>query len=174
VCVECRSTGYQRDDKEVGTMKRPKVVNEVEQAIDEHTAPEHARPYAARDGVPTTAELVGEQQAEMDDVAVGPGVPAMTRGMWHGLLYGSLIGGAIGALVLLPFGFIPMGGIALGWRLLIVASIGAIAGGTGVAMYLGGRLPELEGETVNADGSPGVGSTPRDPTTDPRGRATSQ
>jgi hypothetical protein len=37
-------------------------------------------------------------------------------------------------------------------------------------MYFGGRVPELQGETVDADGRPSVGSTPRDPNSDERGR----
>jgi hypothetical protein len=35
---------------------------------------------------------------------------------------------------------------------------------------MGGRQPELEGETVDADGRPSVGTTLRDPGTDARGR----
>ena len=83
-------------------MKRPKVVTAIEQAIDEHTEPEHARPYAVRDGAAAEAELGAEQQAEMNDVIAGPGLPTMTRGMWQGLLFGSLIGGLIGAATMTP------------------------------------------------------------------------
>jgi hypothetical protein len=151
-------------------MKRPKVVRRVEQAVDEHTEAEHGRPYARYEGSPSTEELRREQRAELDHAVAGPGIPVMTRGMWHGLVLGSLIGGVIGAIVLLPLGFIPMGDLALGWRLLLAATAGALAGGMAGALYLGGRLPELEGETVNTDGSPGIGSSPRDPTTDERGR----
>jgi hypothetical protein len=35
---------------------------------------------------------------------------------------------------------------------------------------MGGREPELEGETLDADGRPSIGTTLRDPHTDPRGR----
>jgi hypothetical protein len=37
-------------------------------------------------------------------------------------------------------------------------------------MYLGGREPELEGETLDADDRPSIGTTLRDPHTDARGR----
>ncbi|HWH33856.1 MAG TPA: hypothetical protein VNT56_00875 [Acidimicrobiales bacterium] len=100
----------------------------------------------------------------------GPGLPAMTDGQTKGLLVGSLVGGLIGMALLVPLAFIPVSGLSLPGRLIICAIAGALAGGTAGAMYLGGRVPELEGETVDADGRPSVGSTPRDPGSDARGR----
>jgi hypothetical protein len=114
--------------------------------------------------------LESEQQREADQSWAGPGVPASTDGQAKGLVIGSLIGGAIGLVLLLPLAFIPIGGLALTGRLIICAIAGALAGGTAGAMYFGGRLPELQGETVDADGRPSVGSTPRDPRSDARGR----
>jgi len=58
----------------------------------------------------------------------------------------------------------------MGWRIVICVSVGALAGATAGAMYWGGRLPELERETVDADGRPSSGSSPRDPRHDDRGR----
>jgi hypothetical protein len=44
------------------------------------------------------------------------------------------------------------------------------AGGVGGALYLAGPEPELEGETLDADDRPSIGTTLRDPHTDARGR----
>jgi len=149
---------------------RPKIVERVEHVIDEQTEPEHGRKYAAAPGPATEHDLVAEQHTEMQTSWAGPGVPVMTDAMWKGLLLGSLLGGAIGAVLFAPLGFLPIGDIATGWRVFWMALIGALAGGTAGALYYGGRLPELEGEVTDADGRPGVGSTPRDPGTDERGR----
>ncbi len=97
-------------------------------------------------------------------------MPASTDAQAKGLGIGSLIGGAIGLLLFLPLALIPIAGLSLSGRLLICAIAGALAGGTGGAMYMGGRKPELEGETIDADGRPSVGSTLRDPGTDSQGR----
>ena len=55
-------------------------------------------------------------------------------------------------------------------RIVVVVLAGALAGGTAGALYLGGREPELEGETLDADGRPSIGTTLRDPRRDDRGR----
>jgi hypothetical protein len=60
--------------------------------------------------------------------------------------------------------------VELAWRLLIVLLVGAVAGSTVGVVYLGGRMPELENETMDADGRPGIGTTGRDPDHDHRGR----
>jgi hypothetical protein len=147
-------------------MEKPDIVERAEEKLDEHTEPEGRRKYAS--GADPVA-LRREQQDEAAESWVGPGVPTMTGGPWHGLLMGSLIGGAIGALLFLPLALIPFMGPA--WlRVLVVLAAGALAGGTAGALYAGGREPELEGETVDADGRPSVGTTPRDPDTDARGR----
>jgi hypothetical protein len=54
--------------------------------------------------------------------------------------------------------------------MLIAAMCGALAGSTALAVYLGGREPELEGEVQDVDDRPSIGTTPRDPRTDRRGR----
>ncbi|HEX8805023.1 MAG TPA: hypothetical protein VF743_12545, partial [Acidimicrobiales bacterium] len=110
-----------------------------------------------------------EQQEEAAGAWAGPGVPTMTGGQFHGLLLGSLVGGALGALLFLPLALVPV--VDEVWvRVLVVVLTGALAGGTVGALYMGGREPELEGETLDADGRPSVGTTLRDPGTDPRGR----
>ena len=91
-----------------------------------------------------------------------------------GALGGILVGGLIGAVVVGAFGFIPMGDVGLAVRLLICAIVGALAGGTAGMLYLGGREPELEGETMDADGRASVGTTLRDPETDEMGRTRSR
>jgi hypothetical protein len=155
-------------------MPNEKFTDKAAHLVDEHTEPEHGRKYATSDAPPSEDELKVEQQQEMADAWTGPGVGAMTGSMGKGLVFGALVGGLIGALIFAPFGFIPIGDVAVGWRILLFAVIGALAGGTAGAMYFGGRMPELEGETVNADGSPGVGTAARDPGTDDRGRPSAE
>jgi hypothetical protein len=150
-------------------MDKPDIVERAEEMIDEHTEPDGERKYAdAGDGVDPTA-LRREQQDEAAHAWVGPGVPAMTGGQWHGLAMGAVVGAAVGALLFLPLALIPFMG-PVGLRILLVVAAGALAGGTAGALYAGGREPELEGETIDADGRPSVGTTPRDPHTDARGR----
>jgi hypothetical protein len=147
-------------------MDKPEIVERAEDAIDEHTEPRSERKYATG---ADRAALRREQQDEAAESWVGPGVPAMTDGQWRGLVVGSLVGGIIGAVVFLPLALVPFMDPA-GLRVLLVVVAGALAGGTAGALYAGGREPELEGEAVDADGRPSVGTTPRDPGTDTRGR----
>ena len=117
------------------------------------------------------APIADEQVAEVERVHAAPAAPPMTSGQWHGLWVGVLIGGAIGAVLGGLLGLIPFADLDVGLRVLITALAGAIAGGTAGAVYFGGRVPELEGETTDADGSPSIGSSPRDPgATDSTGR----
>lgn len=147
-------------------MDKPDVVGRAEKAIDEHTEPSGERKYA--DGS-SRAELRREQQDEAAQAWVGPGVPGMTGGQMRGLVGGSLVGGAIGAVLFLPLALVDF--VDPTWlRILLVLAAGALAGGTAGAIYAGGREPELEGEATDADGRPSVGTTPRDPHTDSRGR----
>src|SRR5215204_693781 len=148
-------------------MDTPDIVNRAEEAIDERTAPEGGERKYAEGADP--ARLRREQQDEMAEAWAGPGVPAMTDGQWKGLVLGSVLGGLIGGLLFLPLALVPFTESA--WlRVLIVVLAGALAGGTAGALYYGGREPELEGETLDADGRGSVGTTLRDPGTDDRGR----
>lgn len=150
------------DDKSATT-------NRVEKKIDDVTAPS-GQMHGSAHGDDRVESLESEQRREGDQAWAGPGVPASTDGQAKGLLIGSLVGGAIGLVLLLPLAFIPISGLALTGRLIVCAIAGALAGGTAGAMYFGGRVPELQGETVDADGRPSVGSSPRDPRSDARGR----
>lgn len=144
----------------------------VEQRIDEGTASEHPRRYADSDRPTNDPQVLQhETRREIDGVVAGPGVPAMTGPMWKGLIIGSVLGGAIGAVLLAPLALlVDMGDVALWVRLLIVGGIGAVGGGAAGAHYWGGRLPELSGESLDADNTPSAGSTLADPGTDARGR----
>ncbi|MCB1017387.1 MAG: hypothetical protein KDB10_20035 [Acidimicrobiales bacterium] len=148
-------------------------LHRIEDATDDRTAPEHARKYAHEDDVRgDVREAIREQREEINQSWAGPGLGPMSDGQWKGFVLGSLLGGLLGALVLLPFGLIEWGGgLAVGWRLLVAGLAGALGGGTAGALYFGGRVPELEGETVDAAGRPDLGSSPRDAATDERGRS---
>lgn len=141
----------------------------VEKKIDDVTTRSGSK-YGNDDGESHKQSLESEQRREAGEAWAGPGVPASSDGQAKGLVVGSLLGGAIGLVLLLPFGFIPIGGLSLAGRLILCAIVGALAGGTAGALYFGGRVPELQGETMDADGRPSVGSTLRDPRSDSRGR----
>lgn len=145
------------------------ATSRVEKKMDD-VASRSGSEYGTKDTGGKTDALESEQSSEADKAWAGPGVPASTDGQVKGLFIGSLVGGAIGLVLLLPLAFIPVGGLALTGRLILCAIVGALAGGTAGAMYFGGRVPELQGETMDADGRPSVGSTPRDPNSDARGR----
>lgn len=94
------------------------------------------------------------QYREAEDLWAGPGVPALTKGMATGLLWGSVVGGRVGALLLAPLALIDFADLAWGWRLLLVMSVGALAGGTAGAVFLGSRLPVMRGETADSERPP--------------------
>jgi hypothetical protein len=94
----------------------------------------------------------------------------MTDAQVKGLVLAAILGALCGALLFLPLWVIGWGDLSLPWRLGLAALCGAFAGGLGGALYLGGREPELEGETHDVDGRPSMGTTPRHPHTDDRGR----
>ena len=147
-------------------------LQKIEAAADRATEPEHGRKYARQEVVrDDVVEAVREQQREMNGSWAGPGLGPMTDGQWKGLVFGALVGGALGLILLLPVGFLSWGGdLAVGGRLLIAGLAGALGGGTAGALYFGGRVPELEGETRDAAGRPDIGESARDPGTDGRGR----
>ncbi len=95
---------------------------------------------------------------------VGLGSPAQFKGASIGWIAGALLGAVVAF------------GIALALfdadspARIILPITGACAGSAAFFVYWGGRNPELENETMTADGQPGIGTTPRDPSTDARGR----
>ena len=150
---------------------RPRWVAQTEESIDDHTAPvPGGRKYApeGKGGPDDRARLRHEQQEEMSQSWFGFG--QITDAQFKGGMVGLVIGAVVGALILIPLGFIGWGGLALGWRLAIAALCGALGGAAAAAVYLGGRGPELEGETTDADERPSIGTSLRDPGTDARGR----
>lgn len=149
---------------------RPEFIEHAEDAVD-RTAPHPGeRKYAT--GARARSDDPGALRAEQQDEAAQTwfGVGLLTDAQLRGTILGTVVGGVVGALVFLPLGLISWGGLAVGWRLLIAALCGALAGSTGMALYFGGREPEIEGETQDLDGRPSVGTTLRDPDTDDRGR----
>jgi hypothetical protein len=151
---------------------RPKPVQRVTDSIDRHVDPE-PRGGTVEGGTGSVAEHLERQQAEAEHTYVGTAMT--TEGQVKGALFGVVVGGAIGAVLAWPFGFIGWGDadVALGIRILTCAVIGFLAGSVAGAVYWGGRMPELTGETLTADGRPQSSTTPADPHTDERGRSTS-
>jgi hypothetical protein len=149
---------------------RPRVVERVEHRIDDHTRSEHPRAFSSSDAPESSIEQMALEQAEESEASYG-GFGVVTRAQVRGALWGLLVGGLIGGLIAWPFGFIGWGaGVALGWRILLCAVVGIVAGATVGAVYWGSRLPELSGEMTRPDNLPSAASSLSDPDTDARGR----
>jgi hypothetical protein len=97
-------------------------------------------------------ELRRQQQDEAAEA--WPGLGSITDAQMKGSIVGIVVGAIVGAVLLLPLALIPWGGLAVGWRLVLAAVCGAVAGGVALAVYLGGREPEREGEAVDTEGTP--------------------
>ena len=150
---------------------RPNWVARGEEAIDEHTAPPPGeRKYAAGDEARSADRgvLRHEQREEVAESWYGLGF--LTDAQVKGALIGAFVSGVCGALLFLLLALVTWDGVGWGWRLALAAVCGALAGSTALALYLGGREPELEGETQDVDDRPSIGTTLRDPHTDERGR----
>ena len=153
------------------TTHRPEIVDKAEKALDRRVAPAPGeRKYASGERAHTTERraLRREQQDEVAQSWFGLGF--LTDAQFKGGLVGIVAGAVVGAVLFLPLGLVEWAGLALGWRLAIAALCGALAGSTALAVYLGGREPELEGEMQDVDGRPSIGTTLRDPRSDARGR----
>jgi hypothetical protein len=148
-------------------------LHRAEDWLDEQTQPEDGgAKYLEGDPVPTRTELRAQQQREVGDPR-GPvplTTPAASDAQSKGMVAGGLLGAVVGLVLVTPIGLIEWADVSLGGRLLVAAIVGVAAGAAVGAVYAGGRMPELEGEARDADGSPQIGSTPRDPHTDARGR----
>lgn len=152
-------------------MARNDRIDQMERQLDDRLAPEHPRRYADS-ASPTNdpATLRDEQHREAAEIAGGPGVPAMTGPMAKGMVGGGLLGALIGAIVMAPLALLPVMSESIGVRLIVVVGIGIAGGATAGSMYFGGRVPELSGESVDADNRPSAGSSLSDPNSDDRGR----
>lgn len=136
---------------------KPPFVEKAEADLDRHLA-------ASPDG-----NTVADQQAETHHTVAEAGPVQMTQGQWQGMVFGGLAGAVLGAVIALPFAAIPfMESVTA--RIVLLLIVGALAGAAAGGVYGGGRAPELKGEVTDADGRPSVGTTPRDPDTDARGR----
>lgn len=137
-------------------------VDRAEDWLDDHTQPEGDRPQGLdADGPPDVADLRRQQQDEM--TRTGLGSPAQFKGAAAGWI----VGAVLGALIAFAVSFAVVDSTA---GRVILTVVGACAGSAAFFVYWGGRNPELENETMTADGRPGIGTTPRDPGTDDRGR----
>ena len=151
--------------------RRARWLARAEQAVDEHTAPaanDRKYVHGPEADLADREVLRREQVDEMADA--WPSFGSVSGAQRTGAVVGTLAGAVIGAIVFLPLGLFSWGGLGLGWRLAGAALCGALAGATALAVYLGGREPELEGETQDVDGRPSIGTSLRDPGTDRRGR----
>jgi hypothetical protein len=99
-------------------------------------------------------KLRREQQDEA--ARAWPGLGSVTDAQMKGSLVGILVGAVVGAVIFLPLAFIPWSGVGIGWRLVAAALCGAVAGAVALAVYLGGREPEREGEAVETEGTPEI------------------
>lgn len=144
----------------------PEPLRRVEGWIDEQTEPEGGRPKGLEDveGPPTVDELRRQQHREIRHTGLG------TEAQFHGAMAGTLIGGLVGAGLGLLIGWFVLSSLDTAPRVILSLVLGAAAGAAAMFVYLGGRTPELENETTTTTGEPQIGSSPRDPGTDSRGR----
>ena len=146
-----------------------KVVENIRHDIEVEDVHQGKHEGAAGMGADTRERGAAQQEAEMTESKPLVGTGIMTSGMWKGFLFGSLVGGLIGAALFAPLSFFLLEDTSLWVRLLLFGACGALGGATAGALYFGGRVPELEGELVDADHRPSAGTTMRDPHTDARG-----
>lgn len=151
--------------------RKPRIVERAEAELDRRTAPSRPgdRKYAEQSSRHDLAALREEQAAETAQEVHSGGPEHMTSGQWKGMVLGGATGAVVGAVVFLPFALIPFMD-SVGARVVIVAICGALAGAVSFGVYWAGRLPELEGETMDVEGRPSSSTTLRDPHTDERGR----
>jgi hypothetical protein len=144
----------------------PETVRRAEGWVDEHTQPAGGRPKGLEDveGTPGVDALRRQQHREMRRTGLG------TEGQFHGAMAGTVIGGLLGAVLGLLVGWFFLEDLDTVWRIVLSLVLGAAAGAAAGFVYLGGRTPELENETLTAQGEPQIGSSPRDPRRDDRGR----
>lgn len=144
----------------------PEPVRRAEEWLDKHTRPSGNRPKGLEDveGTPSPTELRRQQQREMEHVGLG------TSSQFQGAVLGTIVGAVVGAVIVGVVGWFVLSGLDTGMRIVIPLIVGAAAGAAAGFVYWGGRAPELENETMTASGEPQIGSTPRDPHTDERGR----
>ena len=144
--------------------QRPRAVEQAEDWLDDHTRPAGDRPKGLEDAAPrpTLGDLHRQQLREGETITFG--TEAQTRGALFGALTGAVAGAALGGLI----GLLWTGSSDL--TRVLIAAILLLAGSAAGFVYWGGRSPELENETMTADGRPQSGSTLRDAHTDDRGR----
>jgi hypothetical protein len=134
-----------RDDRRIVDRLPSDLADEVARRAEEATSDEAevrvSDPRDQRDA------LVAEQQAEVDGVVQGPPISLapISGPQARGAIVGALGFGAVGLVIGLLIGLIPMFDLPLGARMglwALVCTMGASASGF---VFGGGREPELEG-----------------------------
>ncbi len=111
------------------------------------------QPHGERYGI----ERRERRREQVDEAAESwPGLGSITDAQMKGSIAGIVFGAVVGALLFLPFALLPWGGMGVGARTAIAALCGAVAGGVALAVYLGGREPEREGEVTGTQGTEGT------------------
>jgi hypothetical protein len=107
-----------------------------------------ADPADVRVGDPLdrVVSLEGEMREEMDHTIAGPGnVGPFTPEVQRGMSIGVFVGALVGLVLALPLAAIPFGDVAVWLRVLLVAVVGVVVGGT-VGWVLGGGFGAKRGE----------------------------
>ena len=107
------------------------------------------------------ATLRGEMREEIDHAGVVPAGGPVTKGEVKGSILLTAAAAVAGAIVLLPLAAFDLGGLDVGWRILLVVIAGALMGAT-IGFLVGGALgargpaePTAAGRGVTV----GIGST---------------
>ena len=135
-------------------MAKKKAAGKVIGAYDDHAharrAAESARQAASGDArvrPPTKEDEVASLESEMREEVrhvAGPFTKEVSKGILRTIPFTALAG----AVILLPFGLIPVGDISLGIRLIVAAAVGATAGS--VAGFVIGGGAEVSEKTPGA------------------------
>lgn len=114
------------------------------------------RPAAQR-GDEDPRKMDEAMRKETQDSWAAPSVGVVTPAQVKGGIAGGVIGAVAGGIIGIAIGLLPLFDMAVGLRVLVIGSTGAVAGSTIVGLLGGFFRPDQEGET---DALPGEG--PRD------------
>jgi hypothetical protein len=148
-----------RDDRRIVTRLPADLADAVAREITAATSDEAE--VRVSDALDQRDALIAEQQAEVGGVVQGPPVSTapISGPQARGAIAGTITFGAVGLVVGLLIGLIPMFDLPLGARMglwALVCTMGAAASGF---VFGGGREPELEGALRDTSGDVTVSLT---------------
>ena len=148
--------------KVIGVYDDPAKAQDVERKVRNASASAEVHAPSKADEV---ASLRSEMREEIRHTIIGPGsVGPFTKEMTKGLATTIPIAVIAGAILLLPFGFIPVADYSLATRLIVAVAVGAVAGAVaGFIIGGGAKTSEKLPGTMAAERGTLVVADLRDP-----------